>query len=58
MALCQVKEEWSYVLQVSGKRCVIILGAAMKQEWCVNKLDMPIWVIRYNKIADRSRDGG
>ena len=45
MALSQMKEEWSCVFQVNGKLCVIILGAAVKQEWCVDSLDIPMKVI-------------
>ena len=36
-----MKEEWNFVFLVNGKLCVIILGAAMKQKWCVDSLGMP-----------------
>ena len=36
----QMKDEWRYVRLVDGKQFVTTTGVRMKQEWCVDNLDM------------------
>ena len=38
--VCQMKDEWRFVCLVSGKQFVTTAGVRMKQEWCVDNLDM------------------